>query len=154
MASAADFRTINSIVRNGIRENADCGICPTASVIALFSNDGGERRMTVVLVAVVIHPMSNQPNNETENHLPEEKRDHHLIGKVPLRLKLHRVHVVGVQRPAGPYELPSGRRSPCRTPAPSHPRVSFPSPPGCVARRPSQHDLALNPQINRREVAH
>ena len=48
------------------------------------------------------YPSPEQPaqqENEAENHLPEEERDHHLVGEVALRLKLHRGHVVAVQRP-------------------------------------------------------
>ena len=49
------------------------------------------------------HPSPEQPpaqqGNEAENHVPEGERDHHLVGEGALRLKLHRGHVVAVQRP-------------------------------------------------------
>ena len=49
------------------------------------------------------------------------------------------------------------QRNPYRTPALLHPRVSFPSPLGCVVPRPFQlrtTDSQLNPQISRSEMPH
>ena len=53
----------------------EAGSLHGASVIVLFSHDGGEGGMAVVFVAVVIHPLSNQPNKETKprNHVARRR---------------------------------------------------------------------------------